>query len=328
MNGIKTTNASDLHFGKYFLGQTIEEIQRLDIQYHLLKAGFGYTDTFDLPLDISSASELHILDIATGTGAWILDVVNCIPGIASRLSTTAPNRVTLSACDISDAKFPAELRTGSLGINFFLQDVTQPFPREMHGQFDLIHVSLLCFALTEEGWHSALRNIHDLLKPGGILLSMEYNVGLQIPGQSVAENDIYDINAYIHSESSVVNRCNSLFVYSAERNGFVWGLCSRLPEMLKLAQLEITSVRYLDLPYGAARGDRLSKDYALDNIWPIFDTVSKELLSKNDLEIPRGHKITTEEGRKQALKELYRDMVEEGCFSGLAEWIIRKTLES
>jgi SAM-dependent methyltransferase len=132
------------------------------MQYRLLKEGFGHSDPLDLPLDISSMGELNILDIATGTGAWILDVAR-IPEISTRLSPTVANRVTLSACDITDAKFPPKPTRDRLGIKFFLQDVTQPFPPEMHGQFDLVHASLLCFALTEQGWHSALKNIYDIL---------------------------------------------------------------------------------------------------------------------------------------------------------------------
>jgi hypothetical protein len=56
----------------------------------------------------------------------------------------------------------------------------------------------------------------------------------------------------------------------------------------------------------------------------VFDTISKTLLSQNNLEIPRGHKILTDDERKQALAELNHDFVEEGCFSRLAEWVICK----
>jgi SAM-dependent methyltransferase len=130
------------------------------MQYCLLKEGFGHSNLLDLPLDISSIGELNILDIATGTGAWILDVT-CIPEISTHLAATAANRVTLSACNISNAKFPPKPVRDCLAIRFFLQDVMQPFPLEMYGQFDLVHVSLLCLALMEQGWHSVSR-VHPL----------------------------------------------------------------------------------------------------------------------------------------------------------------------
>lgn len=86
------------------------------------------------------------------------------------------------------------------------------------------------------------------------------------------------------------------------------------------------SVKFFDLPYGGARSDRSSRDYALENASLVFDTLSKTLLSLNDLEIPRGYKITTDEERKKALAELDRDISREGCVSRLAEWVIRRPL--
>jgi SAM-dependent methyltransferase len=132
------------------------------MQYQVLKSGFGHDEIIELPLNVSEHKKLNILDIGTGTGSWILDVAR-IPEISTWTSSRAANHLKLFACDISDAKFPPELLTDPLGIHFFVQDVTQPFPQEMYGTFDLIHVSLLCFALTRQGWKSALKNIHDLL---------------------------------------------------------------------------------------------------------------------------------------------------------------------
>jgi hypothetical protein len=107
----------------------------------------------------------------------------------------------------------------------------------------------------------------------------------------------------------------------------MYRFCARFPKLLELAQLEMISVKYLDLPYGAARRNRSLRDHASENFFSIFDTVSKRLLAQNDLEIPRGNKITTDEERKKVLAQLICDIAEEGCFSGLAEWIICKPLD-
>lgn len=325
MTQTKTSTIDGFEPGKYFLGQTLEEIHRLDMQYQVLKAGFGHNDILDLPLDICKVNELNILDIGTGTGAWILDVTR-IPEISARVSSTVTRHVKLFACDISDAKFPPKLLTDPLGIHFFVQDVTQPFPQEMYGTFDLIHVGLLCLALTRQGWKSALKNIHNLLKPGGLLLIMEYDLGAQPHDEAIIDNKLYNIEDYVHTKSPLVNRINSIIVYGAQRNDCVWGLCARLPAMLNSASLEIVSVKQFNLPFGAARNDSSSRDYALESRSIILDTVSKFLLSQNDLEIPRGHKITTEEKRKQVLEEIYRDTIKEGYFSRLGEWIVQKPL--
>jgi hypothetical protein len=96
--------------------------------------------------------------------------------------------------------------------------------------------------------------------------------------------------------------------------------------MLNSASLKMVSAKQFNLPFGAARINSLSKDYALESRSIILDTVSKFLLSKDDLEIPRGHKIVTEEERKRALKDIYRDTVEKGYFSRLGEWIAQKPI--
>jgi len=323
-----TQNQTDFELGKYYLDQTPNEIQRLELQYAFIKAGFGHRDILELPLDFSKAGELNILDIAAGSGAWILDVVK-IPQVQSRLSPTgAADPVNIFACDLSPTKFPKSV-TDPLGIHFFVQDVTKPFPEEMYGTFDLIHIGLLCFALTSEGWGQALPNIHRLLKPGGLLLQTEYNTGVSPPKKSIADIPICDIDTYVNTGSSVVDRANSIMMWSAYRNDFLVGFCARYPPMLESASFTILSVKYFDLPYGAARSNdqRSTPDHALFNLEAFMDTGSRSLLSQDDLEIPRGHKITTEEERKRALEDLVRDIRDkEGCFSGLAEWVIQKPL--
>ena len=48
-------------------------------------------------------------------------------------------------------------------VSFFQQDVTKPFPDELLGTYDLVNVSLLCSALTSQGWKMALQNLRSLL---------------------------------------------------------------------------------------------------------------------------------------------------------------------
>ena len=49
------------------------------------------------------------------------------------------------------------------GITTFEQDVTKPFDSKWLGHFDLIHLSLLNWILTEAGWKKTFENVHRLL---------------------------------------------------------------------------------------------------------------------------------------------------------------------
>jgi SAM-dependent methyltransferase len=143
----------------------------LNSQYQLTKALFGHEDILhDLFFDISLRKDLNILDAATGSGAWIMDVARLSNAQANILSTATPMSFKLFACDISSEKFPSCAITEPLGIQFFIQDVTKPFPEEMENKFDVVNMSMLSLALTEDGWNTAFRNVYDVLSRLSLLV--------------------------------------------------------------------------------------------------------------------------------------------------------------
>jgi ubiquinone/menaquinone biosynthesis C-methylase UbiE len=125
----------------------------LNAQYTSFKIAFGYSQPVPPEINISHVSKA--IDIATGTGAWALDFAS-LPDVRNR-------NVQIFACDISTAKFPPEEERKAKGINFFQQDVTELFPDELLGTFDLVNLMYLSYSLTENGWKKALKNIHGLL---------------------------------------------------------------------------------------------------------------------------------------------------------------------
>jgi SAM-dependent methyltransferase len=124
-----------------------------------------------LPQDIDLGQVSKILDVGAGTLAWTLDVAN-LPGVKHRLAPTVSNPIHLYACDITDAKFPPSRELEPLGITTFLHDVTTPFPQDLNGTFDLIHMRLLCSALSEQGWKKSLKHIHDALSMSALRVLM------------------------------------------------------------------------------------------------------------------------------------------------------------
>ncbi len=83
-------------------------------------------------------------------------------GLTVTLRIPSP-KLIFYACDINTAFFPDAEITEAFGITTFQQDVTKPFPQDLYGKFDLIHVSLLAVCLTVSSWESALDNYRRLL---------------------------------------------------------------------------------------------------------------------------------------------------------------------
>lgn len=119
------------------------------------KTIYGWTSA--VPDDIHLVGVEKVIDIAAGTCMWSLDFAN-MPQIRAQR-----NAIEIYACDINPGFFPSSDVLEFAGIKTFTQDVTKPFPAELYGTFDLIHVSLLCMCLTEDGWGNALANFKSLL---------------------------------------------------------------------------------------------------------------------------------------------------------------------
>ncbi|KAJ5291196.1 hypothetical protein N7478_000447 [Penicillium angulare] len=99
-----------------------------------------------------------IADIATGTGIWLEDVSNVLD--------KAQVRSYCHGFDISAEQFPEEQ---SEKVQFSVQDITAPFPKEHCNRYDIVHVRLVVAAISESDYRTAIDNISVILKPGGFL---------------------------------------------------------------------------------------------------------------------------------------------------------------
>ncbi|KAH9017030.1 S-adenosyl-L-methionine-dependent methyltransferase [Lactarius hengduanensis] len=189
-------------------------VNRLNTQYLYLKTIFDYPKI--VPPVVSVAHVRKVIDVATGTGAWALDFVSQ-PEVRDR-------GVQVFACDISVAKFPQADGPDVDKITFFQHDVTKPFPDDMLGTFDLVHMAFMCWALTVQGWKSALQNLRDLLRPGGHLILRDADLLVFThENPPPLEGQELDIVAYTQGKSTLatINRiCSGLAI----RRGFVVGL--------------------------------------------------------------------------------------------------------
>ena len=132
-------------------------------------------------VDVSRLS--NVLDVAAGTCAWTFDLAS-LPGVSERLAEGVENRVRLYACDIDTRFFPEKSLTDRLGITTFQQDATEPFPEDLRGKFDLVHVSFLFMCLTKEGWQKTLRHFYDVLSMSFHPCASAHGQGLITPART------------------------------------------------------------------------------------------------------------------------------------------------
>ncbi|KAF4464151.1 methyltransferase domain-containing [Fusarium albosuccineum] len=99
-----------------------------------------------------------VADIGAGTGIWLRD-----------LAAELPNESRLDGYDVDQSKFlPSQDLPSNVKLSF--GEVFEPFPQGLIGQYDLVHVRLLMFALKADQWVSAAENLRTLLRPGGYLV--------------------------------------------------------------------------------------------------------------------------------------------------------------
>ncbi|KAK6401114.1 hypothetical protein LTR95_019227, partial [Oleoguttula sp. CCFEE 5521] len=141
----------------YTLPRDAPESARLDEQHQTWKATVAYPSLLHPRIiEFIASMQAHIADVATGTGAWLLDLA-AMPEHA---------RHTYIGLDISSAQFPA---TYPSNVTFGGLNIFDLLPAEYHSYFDVIHVRLLVLGLAGEQWHTTARNLLAMLKPGGYL---------------------------------------------------------------------------------------------------------------------------------------------------------------
>ncbi|KAF9070011.1 S-adenosyl-L-methionine-dependent methyltransferase [Rhodocollybia butyracea] len=109
----------------------------------------------------------EILESATGTGIWLLD-----------LAREVHPSVSLTGIDISQRLFPTQ---HPQNVTFAVHSVTD-LPESWSNKFKLINQRLLCGALTPEQWGTVLEELYRVLKPGGWIQLLETGPEATISG--------------------------------------------------------------------------------------------------------------------------------------------------
>ncbi|KAF8926988.1 hypothetical protein BGZ58_010725 [Dissophora ornata] len=146
----------------YMLPNDLTESDRLDAQHYLVR--FVFKGNFNVKLD--PEANIKILDVATGTGVWALEMAHEFP------------KADVYGVDIS-AIFPAEIKPKN--CHFQLCNILDglPFP---DNHFDFIYQRLLVYALTPAQRKQVNVELMRVLKPEGYLQLVESDGLVYNPG--------------------------------------------------------------------------------------------------------------------------------------------------
>ncbi|CAD6445869.1 d765ac0a-58c1-485a-8da0-e412675a045b [Sclerotinia trifoliorum] len=180
---------------EYPLDRTILGSSRLYMQHWLWQRLAGNL----LHSSIAIKENMKIADIACGTGIWVID-------LAKELEESNTS-VQLDGFDISAAQYPPSALLPS-NVKLDILDIFEPAPEELRGQYDVIHISLLCLVIRDGDPRSVLDNLLTLLKPGGYI--------------QWKENDFSEIYCTSTSADISTNELNNLkkWVYEVPLKGF------------------------------------------------------------------------------------------------------------
>ncbi|KAJ0312307.1 hypothetical protein COL516b_001383 [Colletotrichum fioriniae] len=99
----------------------------------------------------------RVAEIATGTGIWLRDMAKLLPSTAE-----------LRGIDMDTTKFPPPTDLPP-NISLLHQNALNPYPEEMYGSFDMVHIRLIGSGMRKEDWKTLAANAFTLLRPGGYI---------------------------------------------------------------------------------------------------------------------------------------------------------------
>ncbi|HLZ58820.1 MAG TPA: class I SAM-dependent methyltransferase [Ktedonosporobacter sp.] len=148
-----------------------EELQRLHLQDQLVTVVLGGS----LPEQADPTQFRRVLDMACGTGGWLIELAHTFPEISQLIGVDSSKRM------ISFAHAQAEARQVSARVEFRLMDAFSLFAFS-DDLFDLANLRFALSFLRTWEWPQVLRELRRVTRGGGIIRLTEAD----LPDQSTS----------------------------------------------------------------------------------------------------------------------------------------------
>ena len=165
-----------------------EELQRLQLQDHLITVALG-----GVLAEQSDTIRFHdVLDMACGTGGWLIELAKALPTISQLVGVDISKRV------IDVARARADVEQVHDRVAFHLMDALHPFAFSQDA-FDLANLRFAVSFLRTWEWHQVLRELQRVTRPGGIIRMTEAD--LPDRSSSSALLQLFDLLARAYREA-------------------------------------------------------------------------------------------------------------------------------
>jgi ubiquinone/menaquinone biosynthesis C-methylase UbiE len=148
-----------------------EEMQRLHLQNQLITAALGGV----LPEQADPTRFHCVLDVACGTGGWLIELAKTVPTIPQLVGVDISRRM------LDAARAEAETQQVHDRVTFHLMDALRlfDFPEDL---FDLANLRFAVSFLRTWEWSRVLHELQRVTQPGGIIRLTEAD----LPDQSTS----------------------------------------------------------------------------------------------------------------------------------------------
>jgi SAM-dependent methyltransferase len=153
----------------YMLRRDSEESKRLDVQHAFFRClSSGHLLHPSLPIkNIAS-----VADVGAGTGIWLRQVASS----SEFANRSDRDKQSFVGFDVSPKQYPTKEEI-SEPVKLEVHDFYQPFPKEYDEKFDLVNVRFVSYVLQLAQLENVVRNILQILRPGGYLQWQECDAG-------------------------------------------------------------------------------------------------------------------------------------------------------
>jgi len=220
------------HPSTYFVQDrsNIDEMTRLTIQDQMFTASMGGV----LPEQPNPTSFQRVLDVACGTGGWLIRAAKTYPSMSLLVGVDVSSRM------IEYARTQAEDQQVSDRVQFQTMDALRmlEFPREY---FDLVNLRLGMSFLRTWDWPKLLEEFQRVTRPGGVIRITEAEIVPQ-------------------SNSAAVTRLYGLVLDAFYKAGHFFtpnsdGVTSELARLMNQYGLQDVQTRTYHLDYGAGSNE-------------------------------------------------------------------------